>query len=136
MNLNPFKLVKKVVYRLILSELCRSLIKSWRESGSEWTYTSYHLTHEKSKMRLWVGNGRWFFNVCKGSSSDHEGSSPIGLFERHLLWNEYNTIMKATRKAKAKKLHDDLIAQLKSEEVVAEVEDNSPQPAPKRTRRV
>jgi hypothetical protein len=136
MNLNPFKFVKRLIYRLVLSELCISLIDSWKMKGSEWSYDHYHLTHKKSKMRLWVANGRWFFNVCKDNGSDHEGSSPIGLFERHLLWNEYNTIMKATRKAKAKKLHDDLIAQLKSEEVVAEVEDNSPQPAPKRTRRV
>jgi hypothetical protein len=142
MNLNPFKLVKKLVYRLVLSELSRTLIQSWTESGSEWTYDTYRLTHKPTKIQLWVGNGAWHFNVIKeGSSTNCEGNVPIGYLERHVLWHEYSIIMKNTKKAKVKKLHNDLLSKLNPSEtpLPAETEQvivKTPKPSRKVTVKV
>lgn len=123
MNLNPFKLVKKLVYRLVLSELSRTLIQSWTESGSEWTYDTYRLTHKPTKIQLWVGNGAWHFNVIKeGSSTNCEGNVPIGYLERHVLWHEHSIIMKNTRKANIQNLRSNLINRLTPQEVPVSVE--------------
>ncbi len=123
MNLNPFKLVKKLIYRLVLSELSRTLIKSWTESGSEWTYDTYKLTHKPTKIQLWIGSGRWFFNAIKeGSHTEHSGNVPIGYLERHILWREYANIMKNTRKANIQNLRSNLISKLTPQEVPVSVE--------------
>ncbi|MCI4438142.1 MAG: hypothetical protein JHC33_15150 [Ignisphaera sp.] len=140
MNLNPLKLVKKLIYRALLSELSRTLIKSWSEAGSEWQYDSYRLTHKQSKVQLWIGNGRWHFNVCKeGSNTDFDGNIPIGYLERHILWHEYSSIMKATKKAKIKKVHADLLAKIvpSVDPILDPIinETGSPTPAPPRVRK-
>jgi hypothetical protein len=134
MNLNPFKLVKKLVYKALLSEFSRALIKSWSESGSEWQYDSYRLTHKPSKIHLWIANGRWYFNVCSdgsGSNTDFDGNIPIGYLERHILWHEYSSIMKATKKNKRKKVHADLLAK-----IAPSVDPDIPTPAPLPRKRV
>jgi hypothetical protein len=137
MNLNPFKLVKKLLYKSILSPLCHSLIKSWSENGSEWNYDSYHLTHKKSNTSLWIGNGRWFFNVIVERS--HTGSKPIGLLERHFLWHEYKLVMKTSEKLKNKKIHDELLAKIAPsvDPILDPIvnETGSPTPAPPRVRK-
>lgn len=132
MNLNPFKFAKKLLLKRLLSPLCHSLIKSWSETGSEWHYDDYHLTHKKSNTTLWIGNGRWFFNVVVDRS--HSGGNPIGLFERHLLWHEYKLIMKISDKNKAKRLHDELVAKLTSTEIGSVEENTDSVPSAKKPR--
>jgi hypothetical protein len=139
MNLNPFKLVKKLVYKALLSELSRTLIKSWSENGSDWVYDNHVVVHKKSKLRLWISDGRWYFNMCKEDSYKHEGNNPIGYLERHLLWHEYSSIMKISEKLKNKKTHDELVAKLVSsvDPILDPItnETGSPTPAPPRVRK-
>jgi len=134
-KLNPLTFPRRILNKFFLSELSKNLIESWSENGGDWHYNTYWLTHKKSGTQLWVGNGRWFFNVSVDGK--HDGSKPIGLFERHLLWGMFKKITKAGDKARAKKVHAELIAKLAATLPPAPTRDTDEDPPavkPKATR--
>jgi len=86
-NMFNFYKIKMKIYSLILSDLCITLINSWRDDSFGWEYGRHYLKNKKSYITFWIANGRWFFNI--EVDGNHNGSSPIGLFERHILWHEF-----------------------------------------------
>jgi hypothetical protein len=105
-----FKWLKDKIYRRLLSKIAYTLYRSWIDTPTEWKYDRYNLYHKNSAIRLWRANGRWFFNV--EVDGDHYGFSPIGCFERHILWHEHSAYVKRAERVSEKKKHDEILTAL------------------------
>ncbi len=107
-NMVNFYKIKMKIYSLILSELCITLINSWRNDVSGWNYDRYKLMNKKKTISFWIASGRWFFDI----ETNNQRTGYIGLFERHILWHEFNQIRKKINKQKKQLEHENLIKSL------------------------
>jgi hypothetical protein len=81
-----------------MSPLAYAIWVSFKYTPDDWEGydDTFRLTHKTNGISIWIGNGRWFFNIEHNNS--HRDNTLIGLFDRHLVFNAFQAAQKAFKR--------------------------------------
>lgn len=93
-----FRQLNVTLHKLILSKLAYAIWTSFKHSPDDWEdyENDFRVRHKLNKIKIWTGNGRWFFNIEHENS--HDNSSLLGLFDRHLVWLAFKSAKRRNKR--------------------------------------